>query len=471
MSAAAASSRPRPPRWFFAALAALGVLFLVLALRRADRNSLRGDEILTLTWHRESGDLGSIVLKGAPGQVSPAPLYYVAAVLADRARGALGYLGLTWSGYARLPSILFSISLGTVAILLLAHRMCRDETPSSPVAWFLLLCALAVYWFQPKVFAFAGTDRPYALWNGLWLLTLAWMLCRPESNIGLAVLLTVLAATATAACFQILAVGIAFAVVRRRDGRSWKDILKDGSAVFTGPALLGAYYALRSNPAGKDAEPDAMTNLAKFWLVTNLPAWLAAGPALALVFTRPKLRNFALPVISFTLLLIMIPLIYGIARIKGFSSPSRQYLWTMTGLPLALSVLALSWKDLNAGRPARILAVLLGSALVCGFSVATFLRPPARNDSRRLACLEADGALMHLLQRERPRQLAYPADLGEIEEKNVLLMAEWIGIRYHDRPSGAHQIEIRDRDGRLDAAASEHDPTLRLDWRFVSIPP
>ena len=76
--------------------------------------------------------------------------------------------------------------------------------------------------------------------NGLWLLSLAWQLCRPASRIGLAVLLSLLASTSTAACFQIFAIGVALAVVRRLEGRTPKEILKEGLAIFTAPAVSPA---------------------------------------------------------------------------------------------------------------------------------------------------------------------------------------------------------------------------------------
>jgi hypothetical protein len=450
MSDVAALPRPpRIPRPFLAALALLTLTFLGLALPRAGRTTLRGDELLCRLWYREGHRLPDLLARGAQPQISPAPLYYVLGMIGDAARRRLAYLGLTYSGYYRLPSILLTAGLGVAAALLVAVRLRKQQDPPSPIAWFLILCALAVYWFHPKVFAFAGTDRPYALWNGVWLLTLAWMLGRPDSTRGLGVLLILLAATATAACFQILAAGVAVAVVRRQQGRTWKEILRQGARIFTAPAVLGAYYALLSEPAEAQALPDGMTDLARFWLVTNLPAWLGVGAAFALVHARPKLRGLALPVYTLAALVLLIPLIYALASMKGYTNPSRHYFWTTTALPLALFVGALGWHELRTWRPAPALAVLLGLGLVIGFSTATFRRPTARNDSRRLACLEQGSSLSELLKTERPNCLIYLGASDDLSTKNFMLLAEWIRVRFRAVPSGSREVVLRDVDGAI----------------------
>lgn len=447
MSDAADPSRPRPPLFFFLALAALALVFLVLGIVRANRTTLRGDEVVTLFWNRESQTVGDMIANGAVGQVSPAPLYYLVARAVDASRVRLNYLGLNYSGYYRLPALLFTTAFGVAAAVLLALRL-RKDAPAGPVPWVLLLCGVALFWFHPKVFAFAGTDRPYALWNGLWILTLAWMLCRPESNLGLAVLLTLMASTATAACFQILAVGVAFALVRRLDGRPAKEILIDGIRVFAVPAAVGAYYAFRSGSA--DRESDTVLEMLGFWLVTNLPAWIGAGLACALVFRPPKRRDLAVPVLAFTTLLALLPAIYFLATLKGYSSPSRQYLWTSAGLPLALFAAALCWERLRAWRPATPIALVLAVGLVAGFSIATLSRPARRNDSRTLALLDPGSPLRQVLRSHRPDCLLALPPMGDIERKNLRLLAEWIAVRCADLPFRPDAVlPIRDADGRL----------------------
>src|SRR4029453_18863188 len=133
---------------------------------------------------------------------------------------------------------------GFAAALAVGFRIRKQE--ASVVQYLLVLCGLAIFYFPPEVFAFAGTERPYGLWNGLWLFALAWLLGRPPSPRVPLAILTLLAATATAACFQILAFGIALVVVRRVEGRSAKEILKEGALLLALPAAVGAYYALRS---------------------------------------------------------------------------------------------------------------------------------------------------------------------------------------------------------------------------------
>jgi len=440
----------RPPLPFLLGLGLMTVLFVALAIRRSDRTTLRGDELYTVMWTRDEPDVGKMLLSGVDGEISPAPMYYVLHRGVDAFRGRVDYLGLNYSGYFRLTSVLFTAGFGAAAALLLAFRLARPGGSTDPIPGLLLLCGLAVYWFQPKVFSFACTARLYACWNGLWLFTLVWLLCRPASRVGLSILLSLLATIATAACFQIFAVGIAFAISRRFEGRSPREILKEGALIFAAPVLLAAYYGVRAREVAPDEAPDPVTGLMRFWLVTNLPAWIAVGAALTLVLPRPAPRPLLLPVAAFSVLLLMIPLIFGLARMKGYASPSRHYIWTTTGIPLALFVAALAGPEHPRWRAARPWAAVLAVSLAVGFSIATAVRPPVRNDSRRLACLDPGSPLVQLLSRERPEYLAYRRERTyDIDFTNVMLLAEWIDTRYHHRPRGGLAVPFRVEGGEL----------------------
>jgi hypothetical protein len=472
MSDATEAARPasRPPLPFLFVLGLMTAILVAAGIVRSNRSTLRGDEIVTLLWNRENQTPAELLQQGAKAQTSPAPLYYLVDRTIDESRDRLNYLGLNYPGYYRLPSLLFTAGFGVAAALLIAFRIRREEPATAPAALFLVLCGLATYWFHPKVFSFACTDRPYGLWNGLWLFTLVWLLCRPESKIGLAVLLSILASTATAACFQILAVGVAFAVVRRREGRPTREILREGLAIFSAPALIGGYYALLSSSTDAESPGGGDFNLLKFWLLTNLAAWLAVGVAGVLILKRPRLRQFAVPVAAFAVLLLIIPLIYALARLKGYGSPSRQYLWTATGVPLALFVAALGWPEIRAWQPARVLVLVICAGLVVGYSTATLLQAPIRNDSRILACLDPAGPLGKLLREERPRSFYYLPSLGDIEVKNVSLLAEWMRVRYGYLPAGSRVVILDDSKGLLNGTVVDTPPGKWPEWIDLTIP-
>jgi len=447
-----AAPLPRIPRWFILALALLTVSLIVLGILRSNRSTLRGDEVVTLFHNRKNPGIGEM-LRGEPGiQVSPAPGYYVLGRLVDEARTRVDYLGLRPSGYFRLPSQLFTAFLGAAAAGLVASRLQSRSGPESRIAYFLVLCGIAVFWFQPKVFSFACIDRPYALWNGLWLLTLAWLLARPESRIGLGILMTLMATTATAACFQILAMGVAFAIVRRLEGRSAKQIARDGALLFSIPAAVGLFYALRSTSEDFEiysAQTAMLREQLRYWFVTNLHAWILAALGVVLVWRRPSLRAYAFPVLAFVVLLLLAPLLYSLASLRGFASPSRYSIWTTTALPLALFLAALGWPELGKGKAAAPVAVIFAAGLVAGFSIATFFRPPARNDSRLLTCLDPGSPLEQLLRTERPALLAFPSENARIEFLNLILIGEWIETRYRALPVGITVVHFLDSGGAL----------------------
>lgn len=439
----------RLPAWFFVALTGLASFFLALGIVRADRTTLRGDECLGILQNRADPGALDLLLRGKPVQISPAPLYYIVHQIANAARAKVGYLGLSPSGYYRLPVLLLSAGLGVAAAIVVALRVRRTQPGAMPLV--LVLCAIAVFWFQPKSFAFAGLARPYGLWNGLWLLALALLLFRPKPGIA-AVVLSLTAATATGSCFQILALGIALVVVRRVEQRPWKDVLREGALLLGAPALIAAYYALRSPPFDMDdREPaEAASDFLKFWLITNLTTWAAAAQACALTLSRPKLRDYALPAAALAALVLLMPLIFGLTRLKGYTSPSRQYIWTGTAIPLLMMLGALAWSELRIRRTWGALAIVI--ALF--FLAYTPLKLGPRKDSRELACLRPDSDLMRLLKVEKPRTLRVRDSMKAIEQSNVFFIGEWIDVRYGDRLRGPQDILFADDHGRLEAKRS-----------------
>jgi hypothetical protein len=443
----------RFPAWFRIALPLLAIVFFALCLHRANRTTLRGDEIVTLEGNWRGQPLGDLIAKGASGQVSPAPLMYVADFVADHLRVPTRYLGLSPSGYARLPSLLFSAGLGIAAALAAAFRIRRQDGGGTPLQYLLILCGLAVFYFHPKVFAFAGIERPYGLWNGLWFFLLAWLLGRPPVPRVPLVLLSLLAATATAACFQILALGIAILVVRRLEGRSPKEAFKEGAGLLALPALIGAYYALRSIDTGYEerAYAERMPYFLRFWLLSNLHVWLAGGAMIWLALKRPSLLELAIPPVALTALMLLMPLSFTLSHLKGYSMVSRQYIWTSTAVPLAF-FFAASVCPLHPTRRLWALALAAALAIVGGNVYATFSRPAMRNDSRELALLEKGSPLMELLQGQRPAVLLYPRKMGDIEVQNLHLIVEWIQVRYRHLPAIGEMVIIEDVNGRLEVS-------------------
>ena len=463
---------PRLPAWFIVALLLLASLFFGWRLHRADGCTLRGDEIVTLRGNWRVQPLDELIARGAGGQVSPAPLLYVADFVAERLRVPLRYLGLTPSGYVRLPSLMFSTVLGIAAALAVAFRILRQDAGGSPLQFLLILCGLASYWFHPKVFAFAGVERPYGLWNGLWFLLLAWLLGRPPLPKVPLVLLSLLAASASAACFQILALGIAMALVRRVERRPAKELFKDGVLLLALPALIGIYYAARSIEVGDEegSSAEKVSHFLRFWLLSNLHVWLAGGAMSWLALRRVSLRDLAIPPVALTALMLLMPLIFAFSHLKGYSMVSRHYIWTSTAVPLALFFAA----SVCPPRPTprlRTLVLVAAVAIAGGNVYATYSRPEMRNDSRELAILRPESPLRRLLQSERPAALWTEPGLGYIEFQNLALLAEWISVRYASLPRGQRKIVVVERKGQLVAEEERREAPPGGAWRLIELPP
>lgn len=456
---------PRLPRWYPVALALLVLAFFALGLRRADRTTLRGDEIVSLTNNAHALSIRQMVFEGVPGQVSSAPLLYLADKAVHEMRASVGYFGLTPPGYYRLPSLLFVSALGFAAALMLGLHL-RGGTPAQFV---LVLAGLAAFLFHPKMFAFAGTERPHALWNALWFLLLAVLLTRPGKPWAPMAILGVMAATATATCFQILAVGIALLLVRKTEGRPLTAILKEGVFLLAVPAAIGVFYAIQADK-GKVEDLEAgevAPHFFRFWLWSNVHVWIACAAMIALLARRPKLRPFALPPVALTALIVLVPLIFALTYSRGFSLVSRQYLWTTTALPLAILFAAVGWKELE-GKPGFGRLAVLAAVCFAGGNLVVALAKPPRNDSRELAFLKRGGPVMSELPVSRP-QFAYPRSMGEIEMTNLQLIAGWLRIRYEDVPVSDRVYLIKDVHGRLEAELLPADVRQDEAWRNLHV--
>jgi len=433
---------------FVVLLSLIALTAFTIGLRKANRTTLRGDEVVTLTRFLKSQSLRDLILKGATQQVSPAPLLYLADLTLEASRERVNYLGLTPQGYLRLPSLVFTAGLAFGAALVVGLRIRRQG--DSPLQYLFVLCGLAIFLFHPKVFAFAGTERPYGLWTGLWLFLLAWLLGRPPSPGVPMIVLTLAAATATAACFQILAVGIALAVVRGIEIRPPKEILKELALLLALPALVGGYYALRSSDASFEelSYGEKVPHFLRFWLLSNLHVWIAGGAMTFLALKRPALRELAIPAVALAALMFVMPLIFTLSHMKGYTMPSRQYIWTATAVPVACFFAAIAWPELKPTRALRIVAVVAALGVVAGNVTATFTRP-LRNDSRELTMLQKDSPLMATLRTERPG--SFLCNLDGIESQNLELIIEWINHRFGGLRAGDREFFILDRNGRLEA--------------------
>jgi hypothetical protein len=446
---------------FLIALSLLSLTFFCCGLQRTNWSTLRGDEVVTLTQYQRSQSIGDLIAHGAKSQVSPAPLLYVVDLILDLSRAKLNYLGLNPPGYYRLPSLLFTAALGFGAALVVGLKL---REGGAPLQYLFVLCGLAVFYFHPKVFALACTERPYGLWVGLWLFAVAWLLGRPPKPAVPLAILSMLAATATAACFQILAIGIALVIVRRVEGKSAKEILKEGALVLALPAVIGVYYALRSSDASYEERDFAerTPHFLRFWLLSNLHVWIAGGAMTWLALKRPALRSLAIPHVALTALIIVMPLVFTLSHMRGYSMVSRQYLWTSTAVPLALFFAAIAWPELKPTRYLRAIAVVAALGVVGGNVYAT-AKQDLRKDSRELALLRNNSPLMLELRTNRP--LLMCSDFtGEIEQYNLELVSEWLDVRYRHLPIKG-RVLVRDENGRL--VADPPDPALnsRADLR------
>src|SRR4029079_2034365 len=140
-------------------------------------------------------------------------------------------------GYHRLPSIVLTAGLAAAGVLAVSLQFTREAVEIRLAQQVLAASALALYLFNPIVHHYASEVRPYAFWNTLWFLALALVLNPKPRAALLGPVLTLMSFSATATCFQLAALGTAFLIVAKEQGRPWKEVVRDGLAVFLVPTL------------------------------------------------------------------------------------------------------------------------------------------------------------------------------------------------------------------------------------------
>ena len=431
----------------------ISIAFVGAATKRASRNTLWLDEAHALQQSRRGESYGQLWVKGPAGQMSPAPLSYVFEKILDDARGATRYFGLSPFAYYRLSSIAATALLGLAACLAVWTRIRRSEPGVYALQALLMTASLGAFYFQYDVYHYASEMRPYALWNSLWFLALVLATCRAAPALQ-SVVLTLAALTATATIMQLFALGAALVLVHKMEGAGWKATLIAGLKVLLAPALVAAYYSLRTEQWTFESYGSGIGFL-KFWLRSCFGFWVITLGACALVWSRRSLRPQAIGPTAMVALLLLGPVAYFAASQKGMVYSPRHYLYWGLAWPAALATLALAAPTVLAGRGRNLkIAGCILVMAVAALNVAGGMKrrvkeyPEGRSRPDFLAVGSETG---DLLRKERPSFIRHDPAMDPVLAYNLRLVAEWIPVRFPDARPSDRELWIRESGPRLDA--------------------
>jgi hypothetical protein len=308
----------------------ISAFFINKAFKAAKEKSFWADEQTGLNINIKNQNVIDLVIMGARGQGSLAPLNYILVKWFYNIREFVSSFGLHYNVYYRLNSIFCTLIFGVAAILLTLKFL---HNSSSNLLIFIfqnifLLLSFIFYLFWPFSFHYSIEMRPYALWNSLWFMTLVSFFYYQYMRWVVRVLLVLLAATATASVFQVgcFMGAYLFCVLLRKE--VFKKVVAEVLKTFTIPLIVAFYYILRSQGANDySSQHDLYVDqFFKFWFSKELiPILTVAGILITVKFKEG--RNNTIIFVTMLFLYLLSPVLnYFVLEAKFFFS-SRQYLY------------------------------------------------------------------------------------------------------------------------------------------------
>jgi len=438
-----------------AAAAVLGTGFVAAELRLAANKPFWLDEWFAMSSVIRSQGAVRLVVHGAEGQGSPAPLDFLLVEALDAARSGVRYLGLPPHAYFRLVGVVATVGAAAYAFLATLAGAGRSTSPGDPTtrALFALL-ASASFLANPRVVYYAAEMRPYALWAALSLVSAVSLLrTGRRARLVSVIALVLLGMTATASIFQIAALAVATIAVGLLRREPLAAVCSDAGARFALPLAVSLFYCLHSQRWGYPAEMRAWSSFLPFWAAR---AWVpaAAGLATLLCFRREDTRALAVPSLGLALVYLMAPGIFWLTRTRGMFFAEKQYIYHAATLPLVFATAALVLQragDAARRRARAVVAASAAAALLFGTAYAlTGKAGVAMRGWQQLRTgtgIPADrsGVLAGLLKRELPRSFCLEGPATSVAEGNVRLVAEWLPVRHPALPAGKRAVVLEAR--------------------------
>ncbi len=453
------------PWSLYAAAALLAAAWAAAELRYAANRPMWLDEWYSMTSVIREQGTTQLLLHGASGQGSPAPLDFILVKALDGARTCVRYLGLPAHAYFRLVGVLATAG---AAVLAFAFALAGPGRPLPPraraTAGLFAALAAASFLLQPLVIHYAAEMRPYALWTALSLAS-AVSLQREgrKARLVSAATLVLLAMTATASIFQITALATAMFAVGMARRRRLADVCGEVAGVFALPLAVSLFYCLKAQRWEYPAEMCTWARFLSFWAARWwVPA--AAGLAAAVCFRRKESSAYAVPSLGIILVYLMAPAIFWLTRSRGMFFADKQYIYHVVTLPVAFVTIAFALPAYGeaAQRRARGLVAacavafsILGGAYTMRGKAGVAMR--GWQEWRRGTGIPSDpsGVLAALLGRELPRSFCFTDEASDVAAGNVRLVAEWLPVRYPSLPAGRTAVLLEARgDGSVVKALS-----------------
>ena len=179
----------------------VSAIFFTDQLYQASQKPFWGDETYGVQATARGNTYLGLLLGNARGsQSSPAPLDYLLLKPLDQIARQTSCLGLKVEVYYRLIAN-FSTTIVAFCFFLLfalSSRLVKQENSIFILQCLLIIFAMIAFLFSRFVHYYAAEMRPYAIWNAMYMLTLAIGILRLESDKLFVISMILLSLSATA---------------------------------------------------------------------------------------------------------------------------------------------------------------------------------------------------------------------------------------------------------------------------------
>ena len=328
---------------FVLILFSISLLFVFKAFNAAEKKDIWLDEAVALRETVRNYRV-NLIISGGQGEGSPAPLDYIVVRILDMIRLKVKTFYLSFNVYYRLSSIFANCISGFIAALFVfLHIKKKSHNYIILLIQIIFLyLAVIVYYFWPFNFQYSIELRPYALWNSIWFMLLVDFLLKGQFKWEFRNLLILLAATQTAAVFQMASFAAGYFVFRIVEKEDIKEIMKKILKTFFIPLCVSLYYisCKRSGfnyAAGFDVY---LKQFFDFWLTKEMiPILTIIGMLLTVGYKNMKHVTTVFFVMF--LLYLVSPIINYVILSHNFFFSSRHYIYYDLVYPIFLISLAM----------------------------------------------------------------------------------------------------------------------------------
>lgn len=317
---------------FLAIFLSLITIFNLNKFLEAENKEFWVDESYGLKATVAKHSFKQIIVDGAVGQGSPAPLDYIVLKIFQNLRSSLE-IDISELKYYRIWPIAITIFPAFIVLFMgLKVLFSKDlEFGTRTMYGFISVLLLLSYLFNETVYYYAAETRPYALWTVMWFVSL--ILSIENRKKLLVFSLSLLALSATASIFQLFSLFLASAICAFINKELDKKWIIDQMKIFTVPLLIVLYYCMKVGHHGYVRS--TWTDFFDFWLDEFERFYIALIAIFVLLFKK-ETRKYSVAPIAMLISFLLGPLIFYITYNKGFFFTSRQYMYYNLAIPVSM---------------------------------------------------------------------------------------------------------------------------------------